>query len=172
MRVHLKRDVKAFCPDFVPVRKLLCELGAEFEGTKEQLDLFYRLPVTQEGDETLRLKLRIEDNKTQMIYYYDRYEAGDESSQYQFWELRDHSLKEILDTVLGVRVTIRKRREVWRKENIVFNLDMVEGVGPIFEVEVFEQDGIESGPQILEYRRLLEPYLGPEVSGSNEDLVA
>ena len=88
MRVHLRRDVKAYCPDFVPVRKLLRELGAKFEGTKEQLDLFYRLPVTQKGDETLRLKLRIEDNKTQMIYYYDRYETGDESSQYQFWDVK------------------------------------------------------------------------------------
>jgi len=172
MRVHLKREVKAFCLDFMPVRKSLRELGAEFVGAKEQLDFFYRLPVTQNEDETQRLKLRIEDDKKQIIYHYDRKETEGGISQFQFWEMSDPLLKEILDTALGVRVTVRKRREVWRKENIIFNLDMVEGVGPIFEIEVLTTDGIESDSHVAECRRHLEVYLGPDVSGSNEDLVA
>ena len=172
MRVHLKREVKAFCPDFMPVRKLLSELGAEFVGAKEQLDFFYRLPVAQKQDETQRLKLRIEDDKRQMIYYYDRNETGDEISQYQLWQVSDPLLKEVLDAALGVRVTVRKRREVWHRENIIFNLDMVDGVGQIFEIEVLTKDGMEVDSYVVECRLHLEPYLGPDIPGSNEDLVA
>ena len=171
MRVHLKREVKAFCPDFMPVRKLLRELGAELVGAKKQFDFFYRLPVTQKEDETQRLKLRIEDDKKQMIYYYDRNETGDVIGQYQFWEVSNPSLKEILDTALGVRVTVRKRHEVWRRENIIFNMDLVEGVGPILEIEVLTKDEIEPDVHVAECRRHLEPYLGRDISGSNEDFV-
>jgi adenylate cyclase class IV len=77
----------------------------------------------------------------------------------------------MLDTALGIRAIVRKQREHWRKENIVFNLDMVEDVGQIFEIEVLAEDGRDIEDQLAEHRIRLEPLLGPYIAGSNEDLV-
>ena len=88
----------------------------------------------------------------------------------------DHGIVEVLEAALGMRVVVRKKRELWHKDNIKFNLDDVEGVGRIFELEAQEIDGhdidghdIEA--QVEEYRRLLVPHLGAYIACSNEDLV-
>ena len=67
---------------------------------------------------------------------------------------------------------VRKQRELWTREDALFNLDTVEGVGQILEVEVKGQEGYDIDAQVTEYRRLLGPFLGPDIQGSNEDLVA
>ena len=80
-------------------------------------------------------------------------------------------LEEALDAALGTRAIVRKHRELWHKENVIFNLDTVEGVGQILEVEVQDKDGHNIKCQIEEYRRLLGPFLDRYINGSNEDLV-
>ena len=66
---------------------------------------------------------------------------------------------------------VHKRRELWRKDNVVFNLDTVEGVSQIFEVEAQARDNWDPDQQVQEYRRLFGPHLGQDIVGSNEDLV-
>jgi adenylate cyclase, class 2 len=127
MEVQLNREIKTYCPDFTPVRQLLRDLGAAFIGVKEQVDFFYHLPVIGDEEGTQRLKLRIEDGKRQLIYYYDRQETGVRTSRFQLWEAHDLQVKEVLDAALGVRAIVRKQRELWRKENVIFNLDTVRG---------------------------------------------
>ena len=83
----------------------------------------------------------------------------------------DSQVKEMLDAALGIRVVVRKQRELWRKENAVFNLDTVDGVGPVFEVEVKAEGEYDADAQVAEYRRIFAPYLGADIAGSNEDLM-
>lgn len=40
MKARVNREMKAFCPDFRPVRKLLKEIGATPAGQKHQTDYF------------------------------------------------------------------------------------------------------------------------------------
>ena len=171
MNIHLSREIKAYCPDFVPVRQLLRDLGAVLIGVKEQVDFFYHLLTLGAEEEPRRLKLRVENGERRIIYYYDRQEKGTRTSHFQIWEVNDLQVKEMLDTALGIRAIVRKQREHWRKENIVFNLDMVEDVGQIFEIEVLAEDGRDIEDQLAEHRIRLEPLLGPYIAGSNEDLV-
>ena len=77
----------------------------------------------------------------------------------------------MLEAALGARAVIRKQRELWTRDNVLFNLDTVEGMGQVLEVEVKDQDGYDIDSQVSEYRELLEPFLGPDIHGSNEDLV-
>ena len=79
---------------------------------------------------------------------------------------------DVLAAALGIRAVVRKERELWRKDNVVFNLDTVEGVGQILEVEAQARDGRDIDLQISEYQRLFEPCLGERIVGSNEDLVS
>ena len=138
---------------------------------KEQVDFYYHLPATGNEAGTRRLKLRIEHGEGQLIYYYDRQENGARTSHFQLWDVADSQVKEMLDAALGIRVVVRKQRELWRKENAVFNLDTVAGVGPVFEVEVKAEGEYDADAQVAEYRRIFAPYLGADIVGSNEDLM-
>ena len=171
MDARINREIKAFCPDFAPVRLSLSEAGAVFVEVKAQTDYFYHLPGESDGIGTRRLKLRTEGGQYQIIYYYDRQENGARTSRYRLWNVEDPGIKEMLDAALGVRVVVLKSRELWRKDNVVFNLDTVVDVGQIFEVEVQAVDGYDADSQVREYDRLFGPYLGRRIGGSNEDLV-
>ena len=171
MSVHLNREIKAYCPDFAPVRQLLRDRGAIFIETKEQVDYYYHLPELGEEEGTRRLKLRIEGEKRELIYYRDYQETDTRVSQFQLWQMPDHEVIEVLDAVLGNRVVVRKQRELWHKDNIKFNLDNVECVGRVFELEAQEWDGHDIEAQVEEYRRRLVPHIGPYIACSNEDLV-
>ena len=172
MEFRLNREIKAYCPDFAPVRAILREHSAEFVEVKEQVDHYYRLPPADEDAGTRRLKLRAEKGKGTLIYYWDRQEAGARTSRYQLAEADDPLMGALLDAALGTRAVVRKQRELWRKDNVVFNLDQVEGVGQLLEVEVLAEDGYDIDALATEYRRLFAPCLGSCIIGSNEDLVA
>ena len=171
MEMRLNREIKAFCPDFAPVRRALRELGAEFVVVKEQVDFFYHLPGSSDDAGTRRLKLRIEGAESHVIYYYDRQENGGRTSRFQMWDVGGGQMKEVLDAALGVKTIVRKQRELWRQDNVIFNLDTVEGAGQIFEVEVQEREGRDIDAQLREFRQRLASYLGQDIEGSNEDLV-
>ena len=171
MRMQLNRQTKIYCPDFAPIRELLRDVGATFVELKHQVDYYYNLPDSGDAKGTQRLKYRVENDRVHIIYFYDRQVTSDPMSRFQLWRIRDPDLREVLDVALGVRVIVRKQRELWRKENIEFNLDTVEGVGQILEVEIQEIDGCDIEDQVKECRILFGPYLGSNVDGANEDLV-
>ena len=110
--------------------------------------------------------------KGELIYYREGQERGARTSRFQTASTDGPMMGDVLAAALGVSAIVRKQRELWRKDNVVFNLDTVEGVGHILEVEVQAQDGRDIDLQIAEYRRLLAPCLGDHIVGSNEDLVA
>jgi adenylate cyclase class IV len=66
-----------------------------------------------------------------------------------------------------------KTREVWRKENTVFHLDTVKGVGTIFEVELQKTGKVSEKDRRIfnSYQEKLLPFLGEGIKGSNVDLV-
>ena len=172
MRVDLNRETKAYCPDFTPVRQLLSDLGATFGEVKEQVDFFYYLPPIGDGEETRRLRLRVEKGEEHLLYFYDRQDANLGISSFQLLKLNDPQIKSLLDVALGVRLVVRKQREIWRKENVVFHLDKVEGLGQIFEIEAVSEDGRDINQQVEDYQRRFDPYLGSYIAGSNEDLLS
>ena len=171
MSVHLNREIKAYCPDFTPVRQLLRDSGATLIESKEQADYYYHLPVPGEEEGMRRLKLRVESEKTELIYYRDHQETDTRVSRVQLWHVHDPQVIEVLDAALGIRVIVRKKRELWHKDNIKFNLDTVEDVGQIIEVEAQAMADRDIEAQVEDYRRQLVPYLGPYIACSNEDLV-
>ena len=172
MDFRLNREIKAYCNDFTTARRLLCDHGAAFVEVKEQVDYYYQRPPADSTDGARRLKLRVEHGKGELIYYCEGQERGARTSRFQTASTDDPMMGDILAAALGVRAIVRKQRELWRKDNVVFNLDTVEGVGQILEVEVQTQDGCDIDLQITEYQHLFEPCLGDHIVGSNEDLVA
>lgn len=171
MTTQTNREIKAFCPDFGPVRQALSEHGASYLENTDQVDYYYNLADTPEGNSRRRLKIRIDKEAPQVIYYEEGQESGGRTSSFRVWGLNGHETKEMLDAVLGVRAVVNKQREIWTKDNVVFNLDDVESVGQILEVEIRMDDGFDVEAQLKEYQELFGPYLGGGIDGSNEDLV-
>ena len=171
MSLLLNREIKAYCPDFTPVRQVLRDSGATFIEAKEQEDYYYHLPELGVEKGTRRLKLRVEGEKKELIYYRDYQETATRVSQFQLWQMPDLEVIDVLDAVLGNRVVVRKQRELWHKENIKFNLDNVEDVGQIFELEAQADDDHDIEAQVEEYRSRLVQHIGPYIACSNEDLV-
>ena len=172
MEFRLNREIKAYCLDFAPVREILREQGADFVEVKEQIDYYYVLPAGDDSDGTRRLKLRREKGTGTLIYYRERQEAGARTSRIHMALAADPDMRDVLEAALGARAIVRKQRELWRKDNVIFNLDTVEEVGQILEVEVQDEEGCDIDLQVDEYRSRLGPYLGGYIIGSNEDLVA
>lgn len=166
-------ELKHHCSDFDKVRKILKSFGAKKEIVKNQKDYFFELSKKKIGNP--RLKLRIE-NKKETLVYYDRpdFKKGKEATaKIKLYEVKDEELLPFLKESLGVKAIVEKKREVWRKDNTVFHLDEVKGVGKIFEVELQKFGKIiqKDIDMFKKYQKELLPYLGKVVRGSNVDLV-
>ncbi len=157
------REIKRFCPDFRPVRRVLRALGARRVGVKRQTDTYYRVSAG-------RLKLREEGGGRSLIAYADSYGGGLRASRYRIADAQDRAVGALLAEALGVSAVVRKRREVWRKGRVRFNLDRVEGVGQIFEAELALAEGDDGQAEIERLLALLAPCLDDPIEGSNEDL--
>ncbi len=168
-------ELKHYCSDFRPVRKALKELGAHKEIVKNQKDYFFMLP-TERLNRAGRLKLRIEGTLKTLIYYErpDFVKAQDTASVVKLYTLENASLLPLLEQALGVHAIVEKKREVWRKENTVFHLDTVKGVGKIFEIELQKKGTITRKDRQLfkAYQKRILPLLDDVIRGSNVDLVS
>ena len=157
------REIKRYCPDFRPVRRVLRAIGAERVGVKRQTDTYYRVAAG-------RLKLREEGGRRSLVAYADSYDGGLRAVRYRIADAQDHAVGAMLAEALGVSAIVRKRREVWRKGRALFNLDQVEGVGQIFEAELVLAEGDDGQAEAERLLALLAPHLGAPIEGSNEDL--
>jgi adenylate cyclase class IV len=166
MEYRYIRAIKSFCDDFEPIRKILTDLKANLVSRRDQTDYIFYVPQSP----SKRLKLRCEDQKPRIIYYYDR-KSQEQDVTFKAWEVSDPVLKEVLEVVLGIRAVVQKRREVWQQGNVIFNLDQVTGLGNIFEVEFDLSQGEYDQARVAYYNDLFKDYLGPAITGSNEDMV-
>jgi adenylate cyclase class IV len=161
-------ELKRYCPDFLPVRRMLRQMGAKHVVTKRQIDTFLCLPEGRER-RFKRMKVREEQRRTRLIAYSDSYADGLRDVDYRVSEI-NRPMKDLLIGALGVSAVVTKKRELWMLGTTRFHLDTVEGVGRVFEVEVVLKPG-EKPDDTQRYLRLFDPYLGDKVDASNVDLV-
>jgi adenylate cyclase class IV len=165
-------ELKHYCSDFAKIRNVLKQIGVTKEVVKNQKDYFFNLSENNRGG---RLKLRIE-GKTRTLIYYERpdfVKAKDTTSDVKLYNVVDNELLPFLEKFLGTKAVVDKKREVWRKENTVFHIDNVKGVGNIFEVELQKKGKITTKDRKLfaDYQSKLLPFLGDVIKGSSIDLV-
>lgn len=173
MQNKVNLELKYFCNDFAPIRQILKEIGAKKAGVFAQKDYFFNLPSKNEKI-SRRLKLRIQNNKHTLVYYKrsDFTEGKSTPSDVMLFNVKDKKLLSFLQKILGTKAIVSKKRELWKKENTVFNLDQVEGVGKIFEMELtVEGNEQDAETEFNSYKEKFLPLLDKVVRGSNVDLV-
>jgi homotetrameric cytidine deaminase len=110
------------------------ELGALEHGVIGQRDTYF---PARSG----RLKLRESDDAAELIAYLRPDRARARESQYLLAPVSaPRELGEALDSALGTRVVVSKRRRLWLWEGVRIHLDEVEGLGRFIELEAVLPD--------------------------------
>jgi predicted adenylyl cyclase CyaB len=126
---HLNIEIKAKCQDPEFIRKYLQKNNAEFKGTDHQTDTYFNVG---QG----RLKLR-EGNIENNLIFYERNDQPDaKESNFQLINISDRiGLKDLLTKSLGIKVIVKKSREIYFIANVKFHIDEVDGLGSFAEIE-------------------------------------
>ena len=125
----LNVEIKAKCSDASFIRQYLLSAGADFKGVDEQTDTYFNV---LNG----RLKLREGNIENNLIFYERTNQAGPKSSHFQLVKIEDaDGLKEALTKSNGIKVVVKKRREIYYINNVKFHIDEVPGLGSFVEIE-------------------------------------
>ena len=125
----LNVEIKAKCIDPEFIRNYLLSNQAEFKGIDSQTDTYFNV---NNG----RLKLREGNIETNLIYYKRADEQGPKNSNFNLVKINDtEGLKEVLIKSIGIKVIVKKKREIYYIKNVKFHIDEVEGLGSFVEIE-------------------------------------
>jgi len=122
-------EIKARTGRTKEIRKFLLEQQAEFKGTDEQTDTYFKV---SNG----RLKLRQGNIENNLIFYNRPDQPGPRQSDFDLVKIEDgYALKELLEKAIGVKVVVKKKREIYYIKNVKFHLDTLDGLGNFVEIE-------------------------------------
>ena len=126
---YLNVEIKAICNDLSFVRSYLLNHAAIFKGIDEQTDTYFNVS-------TGRLKLREGTIENNLIFYNRTNKAGPKSSHFHLVKIEDSKgLREALERSCGIKMIVRKRREIYYIDNVKFHIDEVPGLGSFIEIE-------------------------------------
>jgi len=166
---HLNVEVKARLPRPDKARKILKDAGANFRGTDEQVDTYFRCPRG-------RLKLR-EGAMENALIHYDRPDVpGPKESVVTLCPVSDTArLREVLARALGVLATVEKKREIYFIENVKFHIDDVATLGSFIEIEAQDAGGTLGVAKLREQCKMYIRQLGISerdlLDGSYADMI-
>lgn len=125
----LNVEIKARCADTSFVRNYLLANNADHKGTDAQTDTYFN--VTHG-----RLKLREGNIENHLIFYERTNQAGPKNSHFKLVKVEDaKGLKEMLGQALGIKIVVKKKREIYYIGNVKFHIDEVPGLGTFVEIE-------------------------------------
>ena len=125
----LNVEIKARCNNPENIRRYLLNNKAEFKGVDEQSDTYFNVPNG-------RLKLREGNIENNLIFYERTNQSGPKNSHFNLVKVEDaKGLKEVLTKSNGVKVVVKKKREIYYISNVKFHIDEVPGLGSFVEIE-------------------------------------
>ncbi|HYM93178.1 MAG TPA: class IV adenylate cyclase, partial [Chitinophagaceae bacterium] len=111
------------------IREWLQNHQADFKGTDTQTDTYFNV---QKG----RLKLREGNIENNLIFYDRKNEPGLKKSHFHLLKVSDPAiLKEMLIKSIGIKVIVKKKREIYYIGNVKFHIDEIAGLGSFVEIE-------------------------------------
>lgn len=155
----MPRNLELKARDHDPERSLARALqqGAEDRGWMEQLDTYFCVPNG-------RLKLREQDDGTELIYYERSRDAVARESVYSLIPVEGpENLKAALADALGVLVSVEKSRHLLLWKNVRIHLDQVPGLGDFIELEAVAEPGSDLSEECEAIAELREVFdIGPK----------
>ncbi len=161
-------EIKARSKNSDKVRRALKDKNAEYKGIDHQIDTYFNVA---EG----RLKLREGNIENNLIHYHRPDIDGPKNSLVTLYKSNPEStLKEVLTKALGIKVVVKKQREIYFINNVKFHIDEVDSLGSFIEIEAIgiKNDNTEElRKQCTHYMQLLEVKDSDLVTNSYSDLL-
>lgn len=98
LQISLKREAKYLCPDLSSIRSVLENFGASYVTTKKQTDHIFRIYDPRTETNSKRVKVRIENNLSHLIYIYDRQDT-EVDVEFDYFEIHELFYKNIQKNV-------------------------------------------------------------------------
>ncbi|MFT3935502.1 MAG: class IV adenylate cyclase [Chitinophagaceae bacterium] len=137
-------EIKARTSKAAIIREYLLANKADFKGTDIQTDTYFN---TRNG----RLKLREGNIENNLIYYERTDQAGPKQSDFNLVPIPDAvQLKTVLNAAIGIKVTVKKKREIYFIDNVKFHLDTLDELGGFVEIEASNKYADKSVEQLNE----------------------
>jgi predicted adenylyl cyclase CyaB len=129
-------EFKARTNDPEKIRGILKRKSADYRGTDHQIDTYFNVSSG-------RLKIR-EGTIENALIYYERPDTADLKQSnillHPLLSSKISSLKEILETTMGILAIVDKEREIYFIDNVKFHIDLVKHLGTYIEVEAIDRD--------------------------------
>ncbi len=126
---NLNVEIKASTGSPELIKQYLINHKADFKGLDVQTDTYFNVPIG-------RLKLREGNIENNLIYYIRDNQKAPKSSQFHLIRVEDaQGLKEVLAKSCGIKMIVRKRRQIYYIANVKFHIDEVPGLGWFIEIE-------------------------------------
>jgi adenylate cyclase class 2 len=162
-------EFKSRLSDWEAARRIAAALATSNLGVEHQVDTYF---VAANG----RLKLREIQGSGAWLIGYDRPDHADvRGSDYRLIPISTpDDLKAALAVTLGIRVVVRKRREIYLVGNVRIHLDQVEGLGDFLEFEAVldpDMDDALGHAQIADLKTTFHASLGQPIASGYADLL-
>jgi len=126
---YLNVEIKAKCNNVAFIRNYLISVNASFKGIDEQTDTYFNVING-------RLKMREGNIENNLIYYERSNQAGPKNSNFNLLKIENATeLKEVLSKAIGIKIIVKKIREIYYAGNVKFHIDEVPGLGSFVEIE-------------------------------------
>lgn len=149
----LELEMKISIADPDNVRRRLAEMGIAKSEIRLEKDVYFNAPDRDFAATDEALRIRRAGNECTLTYKGPKMRMHALKAREEF-TVRVDSFEEIERILerLGMRrvMEVRKRREIYRTENITVTLDEVEGLGSYVEIETLVEKGSECKAELLE----------------------
>lgn len=140
------------------------------KGTLEQVDTYFLLGET-------KIKIREEKIVSELIVYFRKMKKGTRESRYYRLPLTPHSffiIKNILRFILGVKVQVVKKRDLYIYKNTRIHIDTTDSLGSFVELETVCKDPVRHTEYCDEHEEVKQKLSLGEyktIAGSYSDLL-
>ena len=126
---HTNIEIKARTTRSDKIREYLLANDAHYKGTDVQTDTYFNVAFG-------RLKLRQGNIQNSLIFYNREDIAGLKQSDFELLHVTNGDrLKAILANAMGVKIEVKKSREIYYIANVKFHIDTLERLGNFVEIE-------------------------------------
>ncbi|HRY60068.1 MAG TPA: CYTH domain-containing protein [Patescibacteria group bacterium] len=167
-KTGLDIEIKARCENQEKIRKILKLKKAKFLGKFNMEDVYFNV-------KSGRLKTRVGDIDDILIQYNRENKSSPKRSDFLVSIIdKKSNVIPSLKKALGVKVIVKKQREIYILDNIRFHIDNVVGLGKFIEIEVRgekESQLKKLREQIKEYLQFFDIKKKDLIAGSYSDLL-
>lgn len=143
-------ELKFKCKDFIHALKAVKKLSALNRGVLKQTDVYF-------GIKPGRLKLRtINKTEHQLIYYKRANIKGSKVSNYYIENItHPERVKNILESIYGIKAVVIKKRRLYLFKNCRIHLDEVKGLGKFIEFEIvcLNYTDEQNAPRLMDFMK-------------------